>query len=361
MPETKTYRAAIVGLSGIGTGKPSAQPHLPVLGTEWPHSHAAAYAAYPHTTVVAGCDLKPELRAQFEATFRPVWPELSTYADYQELLERESIDLLSVVTSDHRHAQIVVDAAERGVPAIFCEKPLATSIADCDRMIDACERNGTAIIVDHSRRFRPHWNGARALVGEGPLGPVRRIAGTWGGPRAMLFRNGGHLIDTICWFAGSEPEWVVGTLDKEHRDHPPRYAGEGGRDPALDPGGTGLVSFQNGVRAFVNCSKGMAGGGVELDVFCERGHLRVDDAAAEVIAEPAGEGSLGRTRTPLRAPITSLGETPAAIAELVACIEERRPPSYTARQAKSTTAIILAMLQSNAAGHAPVPFPISDK
>jgi predicted dehydrogenase len=356
VPEAKTYRAAIVGLSGIGTGKPTTAERLPVLGTEWPHSHAAAYAAFPRTTVVAGCDLKPELRAQFESTFGRVWPDLRTYGDYREMVEREQIDLLSVVTSDDRHAQIVVDAAERGIPAIFCEKPLATTIADCDRMIDACERNGTAMIVDHSRRFRPHWNGARALVGDGPLGPVQRIAGSWGGSRAMLFRNGGHLVDTICWFAGAEPEWVVGVLDAEHRDHPPRYGGQGGRDPALDPGGTGLVHFQNGVRAFINCSKAMAGGGVELDVFCERGHLRVDDASVEIVSD----GEYGRSYTPVRAPIASLGETPAAIAELVAAMDERRPVRYTPREAKPTTAILIAMLQSNAAGYVPVRFPVKD-
>jgi predicted dehydrogenase len=354
------YRTAIVGLTGISTGKPAATQRYPMLGTEWPHAHAAAYAAYPHTTVVAGCDLQPELLDQFQATFRPTWPELRLYRDYREMLEREQIDVLSVVTSDHLHAQIVVDAAEQGIPAIFCEKPLATTIADCDRMIEACERRGAVLTVDHSRRWRPHWNGARALVGDGLLGPVRRIVGTWGGPRAMLFRNGGHLIDTICWFAGSEPEWVIGVLDDEHRHHPPRYAGEGGRDPALDPGGTGLVCFQNGVRAFVNCSKGMAGGGVELEVFCERGLLRVDDASVEMVAPPAGEMRFGRARTPVLAPIVARGETPGAIAELIACLEEHRQPRYTAREARQTPAIILAMLQSNAAGHTPVRFPVVD-
>jgi predicted dehydrogenase len=176
----------------------------------------------------------------------------------------------------------------------------------------------------------------------------------------MLFRNGGHLIDTICWFAGAEPEWVVGILDEEHRNHPPRYTGDGGRDPALDPGGNGLVSFQNGVRAFVNCSKGISGGGVELEVFCERGHLRVDDVSAEIVRVPEGGSSHERMRVAVPAIVTSLGETPAAIAELVACIEERRQPRYTAREARLAPAIILAMLQSNAAGHVPVQFPVED-
>jgi predicted dehydrogenase len=307
-----TYRAAVVGLSGIGTGSPAREQRYPVLGMEWPHSHVAAYVAYQRTEVVAVCDIKPEMVDRFRATWGEVLPAARTYLDYREMLAREEIDLLSVVTSDHRHAQIVIDAAERGVKGILCEKPLATTLAEADAMIAAGERNGVALTVNHSRRWRPHWIGARSLVGDGPLGPVRRIAGTWAGRRAMLFRNGGHLIDTICWFAGSEPESVVGILDEEHRHHPPRYAGDGGRDPALDPGGTGLVYFRNGVRAFVNCSKGIEGGGVELEVFCARGHLRVDDVSAEIVSVPQGGSSHDRTRTAVPALVTSLGETPGS-------------------------------------------------
>ena len=58
--------------------------------------------------------------------------------------------------------------------------------------------------------------------------------------------------------------------------------------------------------------------------------------------------------------VTSLGETPAAIAELISAVEEKRQPRYTAHQARFAPAIILAMLQSNASGHAPVHFPVKD-
>lgn len=361
----KTYNAAVVGLSGIGTGKPTKTQPYPLLGTEWPHSHVAAYVAYPQTQVVAVCDLNPAMVQQFDATWGEAIPPVTTYLDSREMLEKEQIDVLSVVTSDHRHAQIVIDAAECGVKAILCEKPIATTIAEAERMIDVCERNGVALTVNHSRRWRPHWIGARALVGEGaPLGRVKRIAGTWAGSRAMLFRNGGHLVDTVNWFAGTSegatPEWVVGILDEEHRDHAPRYTGDGGRNPALDPGGNALVHYTNGVRAFINCSKGITGGGVELEVFCEHGHLRVDDVAAVIVRVPPGGSSHDRAWESVPAVVTSLGETPAAIAELIACIEEKRQPRYPAREARLAPAIILAMLQSNAGGHAPVHFPVKD-
>ena len=360
----KTYRAAVVGLGGIGTGRPSDGSKYPVLGTDWPHSHVAAYAAYPGTEVVGVCDLREDLLEKFHATWGPTLPAAEAYTDYREMIEKERVEILSVVTSDHRHAQIVIDAAERGVKAILCEKPLATTVAEAQKMVETCDRLGVALTVNHSRRWKPHWVAARALVWDGPLGPVRRIAGSWTGSRAMLFRNGGHLIDTINWFAGSAegaaPEWVVGILDEEHRSHAPRYTGDGGKDPKLDPGGTGLVHYTNGTRAFINCSKGVTGGGVELEVFCENGHLRIDDICAQIGRVPAGESSHNRAWEPVPAVATSLGDTPAAFAELIAAVEEKRAPRYTAREASLAPTVILALLQSNANGSAPVRFPIKD-
>lgn len=119
----KTYRAAVIGLSGIGAAPFLAAPDA-VLGTVMPHSHVAAYATIPQTTVVAVCDLVPALLDQVRATWRSIIPDLRTYTDYRALLDREQVDILSVATPDHRHAQIVVDAAEAGVKGVFCESRL---------------------------------------------------------------------------------------------------------------------------------------------------------------------------------------------------------------------------------------------
>ena len=205
------YRAAIVGLTQMGARPLPSAPVHPALGIEWPRSHAfmsvshaSAFAVSPNVEVVAACDLKEELLEQFRSDFQSIWPEVRTYTDYRTMLQDEDLHLLGVATSDHLHAQVVVDAAEAGVRGILCEKPIATTLADADRMIEACERRGVAMSVDHLRRFRPHWNGALAEFEDGALGAVRRIVGSFGAPRSMLFRNGTHLIDAVSWYAGGE-------------------------------------------------------------------------------------------------------------------------------------------------------------
>ena len=285
-----TYRAAIVGLTVSARRRPGRRPDS-VLGQVMPNSHASAYAAVPNTTVVAVCDLVPELLEKFHEEWGDVFPEVRGYTDYREMLAKENIDLLSIVTSDHRHAQIAVDGVEAGVKGIFCEKPIATTLADADRIIAACAERRVPLVIDHTRRWYPDFVEARRLVRSGAIGPLRRIVAHLGGPRAMLFRNGTHLIDEVCYFAESEPAWVVGDLDDEHRDYPPRYAGDGGRDPATDPGATALIHFQNGVRALINASK-QTMGNFELDLVGETGRLRIGTHVAENLA-PARERAAG--------------------------------------------------------------------
>jgi len=348
------YRAAIVGLTGIAA-EPRQPATLPSLGEHMPHSHAAAYAQVPCTTVVAYCDLIPARLDEFRANWGATFPEARGYADYREMLRQEQIDLLSVVTSDHRHADIVVEGVGAGVRGVFCEKPIATTLADADRMIAACAARGVPLLIDHSRRWYPEWVEARELVRRGAIGQLRRITATLGGPRAMLFRNGTHLVDAICYFAESDPLWVVGELDDEHRGYGPRYAGDGGRDPATDPGGSAYVHFANGVRAFVNASKGTAQN-FELDLVGERGRLRIGTHVGELWRVDDGRPVVSQ----LPRPRTTRADLVAAIDELVRLIEQGGTPTSGGQDGRRALSILLGILQSSAAGGKRIDFPIQD-
>ena len=123
----REYRAVIVGLTGIGAKRPVEEEGLPVYGA-MPMSHASAYYRCPQTRLTAVCDLREEALDSFRENWNDVWPEMRYYVDYREMFEAENPELVSVATSDHLHADIVVAAAERGTPAILCEKPLATTL-----------------------------------------------------------------------------------------------------------------------------------------------------------------------------------------------------------------------------------------
>lgn len=171
----------------------------------------------------------------------------------------------------------------------------------------------------------------------------------------MLFRNGTHLIDAICFFADADPLTISGLLDDEHRNYPPFYSGDGGRDPASDPGGSALITFTNGVRAFVNASKGTPET-FELDVFGETGRIRVGNTLAEICRY--NEHVAATTQLPRIYTIRS--HIFAAINELIQLVEHGGTPTSSGADGRRVLSILLGFLQSNAGNGIPITFPVVD-
>jgi predicted dehydrogenase len=149
-----THRVAVVGLSPISSAPAEPAPE-PVLGMVVPHPHLAAWAAMPGVEVVAVCDIAPERLAECGREWGRRFPNAVRYADHRSMLAEARPDLLTVATPDHRHAGIVLDAVAAGVRGIFCEKPIATTLAEADAMVAACAGAGVPLLINHSRRGGP--------------------------------------------------------------------------------------------------------------------------------------------------------------------------------------------------------------
>ena len=135
-------------------------------------SHTWAIGHVSEIEIAAGCDLDPARVERFRENWGNKWPDARLYGDYREMLESEDLDIVTVATPEHLHAEPTVAAAESGVRAIFCEKPLATSVEDADRMIAACEANGVILSVDYTRRLE---SGIPQDPGRHPVGGHRRV------------------------------------------------------------------------------------------------------------------------------------------------------------------------------------------
>ena len=342
-----TYRVGVVGATGIAVKHPGPPP--PPFKNEITMSHAAALALLPDTELVAVCDLVPELLEDFKAVWAREWPETATYTDYKEMLARERLDIIGVVTSDHRHADIVVDAATSGVKGVMCEKPLATSLEDADRMIRVCAERGVPIHVNHTRRWNPLMHKVREEVRAGLIGPLSTILAYHGGPRAMMFRNGTHIIDAVCFFAESEPAQVFARLQDGY-EHWDRYKGDGGKLPENDPGATGMVLFRNGIRALYNSSKETSAVSHMIHLLGPAGEVRVamNGLGATAITEQEGSAeSVSRALHPAQYQLQAL---PAAYTELIGVIENGGEAVSPAAEARKTLRIMLGFLKSQQEG-----------
>jgi predicted dehydrogenase len=270
-----TRRVALIGLSWI-TGDLAGPASDVVLGTATPYSHASALAAIPGVDVVAGCDIVPAARERFQDRWQPRWPALRTYDDYHEMLATEQPDVVGIATPDHLHTAPLLAAIGDGVRGILCEKPLATSLEEADRVIEAARTAGTTINVNYTRRWQPEWVEARRIVRNQDIGRLSQIVAEIGGPRAMLFRNHTHVMDLVGFVADAPPEWVIAELEPGYEGYGTAYRGDGGNDPATEPGANYYIGFENGVRAYVTGMKDTVGDELMMHLIGSDGRLIID-------------------------------------------------------------------------------------
>jgi predicted dehydrogenase len=340
----RSYRVGVIGLSWITTEPPRAGTH-PVLGAAVPHTHLTALATMPNVTVVAGCDISPEACTRFRETWDATWPGVRTHTDYRELIDREEIDLLCVATPDHLHGEIVRTAAASGIPAIFCEKPLSVSLDDADAMIAAIEAHGTLVQVNNTRRWVPAYVAAREAIRSGTIGALSQVVISYGGPRAMLWRNHAHFLDLASYFAESDPAWLTAELEPGFGDYGLEYKGDGGRSPELEPGVNAYIAYANGVRVVINGWKSSTPQ-VNVDVYGAEARIHVADGGASLVRQEAD----GLATIPL-VPQGTRQSFQAAIQDLMMALETGTDVQSPPREARKTVALIEAILASQAAGN----------
>ena len=158
----------------LGCGKIAQVRHLP------------EYAANPGAQVVALFDLNPEraqaLAAQVGATAYPTW---------QALLADSQVDAVSICTANDSHAELACAALAAG-KHVLCEKPMATTLADCERMVALAKSSGKRLMIGQNQRLAGAHQKARALIAAGEIGtPLTfRTAFRHGGPETWSIDPG---------------------------------------------------------------------------------------------------------------------------------------------------------------------------
>lgn len=234
------YRAGIIGLGFIGAADQVSGDALGQRVADLDGTHVAALAGNPRVELVAGSSRDEGRRQRFQQR-----TGCRTFADWRELLDHERLDMVSIATYAPTHAEIAAACAERGVRAVYCEKPIATRLADAERMQASCARAGTLLAINHNRRFNPNYRRLRDAVAAGVLGDLTSVNLQWGTGR--LGNVGTHLIDAMLMLTGRSVRSVSGTLDPAGK---PDCRGAAFRDP----GGWGLLRLDGGLMATVDAA-----------------------------------------------------------------------------------------------------------
>jgi predicted dehydrogenase len=211
--------------------------------------HARSAAALPQFEIVAGCDLDAALAAQFAQQHDGA----QAYTDYNRMLREARPDVVIVATTTAAHAPLTIQAAESGARGVFCEKPMATSMAEGRAMVETCRRHNTALAVNHQRRTSAVFQEMRRLLESGAIGGVQLIRGSCQGD---ILSDGTHLIDSIRYLVGDvDAKWVFGQIYRRPDDSD--ESGKAGfrYGHAVESGAYGLIEFENGVRAEIHTGK----------------------------------------------------------------------------------------------------------
>ncbi len=108
-------------------------------------------------------------RAELAEAFAQEFGARKWYADWRDLLADPAIEAVYIATPVHLHAEQTIAAAEAG-KHVLCEKPMALNVAECDRMIAACEANGVKLGIAYYRHFYPVLARVKDLLASGEIG-----------------------------------------------------------------------------------------------------------------------------------------------------------------------------------------------
>jgi len=211
------YKASIIGCGRMSHG----------------HAHAYQNAGIP---LVAVADISEEALNNY----RKNYSIKRTYTDYKKMLDKVKPDLVSIVTHDRLHCQMVVDAAVSGVKGIVCEKPMAMNLEEADKMLEACDKSNSTLTISHQRYYMPQYSQARELIAQGALGNIRS-AEAYLAPMC-IHTDGTHTIHMLLSLLGDpEIEHLIAQIDGNSN-----YTYYGHR---CEDAGTAFFYFKNDVYA----------------------------------------------------------------------------------------------------------------
>jgi len=181
----------------------------------------------PELEMTALCDIVPHKMGQRAQLIKTgVKPKFVNSLD--ELLKMKELDCIAVITPNDTHRDMVIASLEAG-KHVWCEKPLAMTVAECNDMIGAMERTGKALQIGHQRRHSAAYKKLVDTLRNKPLGNVLQSSlfdfrGDWRVPDAdeypagtaywrldqkrsggVVYEMGAHIIDVNNWVFDSEP------------------------------------------------------------------------------------------------------------------------------------------------------------
>jgi myo-inositol 2-dehydrogenase/D-chiro-inositol 1-dehydrogenase len=314
--------------------------------------HLPAYHELSEAKLVAVCDVNEErAKAMAKKYDAEAW-----YTDYIKLLERDDIDAVSICTPNFLHCEQTVAAAKHG-KHVLVEKPMAVTIEECDKMIEACEKANVKLMVGANPRFDPQNQQIKEIIDKGTIGKILQIkyhAGTsgpyitWPAVSDWFFDEskvgggclidlGAHFIDLLRWLTGdvSSVCAIAGNLSRNSK----------GEDNVML-----LLTFKNGVLGELDMSWTYDKRYYLAEIHGTEGALFVGIPLAPIVVD-LREGASKLLNGPIHSSIPKTSEETVKsikkkIKNFLEAIINDKEPMITGRDGRAVMQIIVAAYES---------------
>jgi predicted dehydrogenase len=346
------YSAAI-----IGTGRVGYQFSFGDL----PDNHADAILATAGCKLVAGVNRGREKLDLFGQRYSVD----ALYTDYRHMLDEVRPDICIIATHPELHCEMVEGCASSpSTKAIICEKPMALSLEECDRMVKACDDANILLQINHNRRWSPEWNLGLQLLRDGVIGELNHIYCYMDGGKPSpswrsehegpLLHDFTHYFDLMDMYAG-KVDWLCGMAEQRMRPW------------AVEDFSTAMMKFKDGATGAMHSGEvtnytenafELRGRDGVIRFLGERVHLfeSVEDdyepdsgfqwhalALKEIDHPPAGSTYM------------------AALGELTHALNGNGELRSDGRVGMRSLEMVMAIYQSQLEGNRPIHFPMTDR
>lgn len=317
--------------------------------------HAEAISNLEEANLVAICDINQERLNAFAEKY----PAAANYADFDAMLEDSAIDVVNICTPNGLHAEMAIKAIEKG-KHVMIEKPIATSVEDANRIIEAAKRKGVKAASVHQNRFNDAVQKTRKVLEAGKFGKMshgvasirwNRNEGyynldSWRGTKEMqdgvLMNQCIHNIDLLTWMMGPVKKVMANTKTRF-------------RDIEMEDVGAAILEFESGALGIIEGAGTVYPTNLEetLNLFGESGTVCIGGIAVNRIENwrfkedfSAEENDVLKSQADNPPTVYGYGHQ-AIIQDMIEAIRDDRDPYVTLEDGRNAVELVLAIYESS--------------
>ena len=296
---------------------------------------------------------------------------IKRYTNYKEMIKETSPDLVSIATESGNHADIALYCINEGINLII-EKPMAMSIEDADRIIEASEAKGVKVSACHQNRFNVAIKELRKAIDSGRFGKLSHGSihvrwnrnhsyydqaswrGTWSQDGGALMNQCIHGIDLLRWMMGDDITEIYGATRQQFHDY-----------LEAEDLGMAVLKFKNGAIATVEGTTNVYPKNLEetLYIFGEKGTVKIGGTSTNNIDvwefdDELEDDEVNRGLKEQTSNVYGNGHT-SLFADVIDAIENARAPYVDAYAGRSALEVVLSIYKSQKTGK-PVSLPLKN-